>query len=760
MEPREPVLAPLALAGLSAVVAVSLARVFTGTSFLLPALAAALLPHVVGLVSRRGRWPVAANALLSILSLVLVAAWTVGHRTLVYGVPTLATLQRIRPDLHSGWMLFRTAVAPVRPTDGALLLGIIALWAIAQIADELAFRMQRALAAVIPSLTLFAIVAVIGTAEYRVGLTVAFAAVAIAYLHVVNRAGLLDRAAAAGSGAGAPGAGSGRTAALPGTNTAPARGARRELRAGAVIGALAIGLGTVAGAFVPGVSGSALVKYNGLNSRGRGVGDVTVSNPIVGFGDKLRTPSPVEVFTVRAKQPLYWRLAGLDRFNGNQWTFADTQSPAAEGLRNPAAGSTTMHQEYHVTGLTGFLVPAGFVPVKTSLGGAVIAPRTLTIVAAETLSGSTYTIDSQVPHTPTRAEKAATTAPATDPRIRDDLALPGDFPASVRRTAHELTDGQSNAWDKSQALENYFTGGAFTYDLKPALDDSSRAIAEFLRDRHGFCQQFAAAFAAMARSVGIPARVAVGFTYGTRIGPDTYQVTNQQLHAWPEVWLSGLGWTAFEPTPKGDAPGQTPNSPGAQTGEAPAGTQAPATTAATNRPGAPATTAVAPTTLGSKPADDPTPAWVWAVAAIPVALAIGAAAFAIAVTAAKRRRERRRRARPDTRDAVAGAWAEAVDRLQESGRVVRPDLTPLELAGDASTREPEQLSGLLLVLARSYTAASCSPRRPEPEAVTEAWGAVDELGRYLERSVGPAVRWRHRLDPRTIWRRRARHPTG
>jgi hypothetical protein len=260
----------------------------------------------------------------------------------------------------------------------------------------------------------------------------------------------------------------------------------------------------------------------------------------------------------------------------------------------------------------------------------------------------------------------------------------------------------------------------------------------------------------MARSVGIPARVAVGFTYGTRIGPDTYQVTNQQLHAWPEVWLSGLGWTAFEPTPKGDAPGQTPNSPGAQTGEAPAGTQAPATTAATNRPGAPATTAVAPTTLGSKPADDPTPAWVWAVAAIPVALAIGAAAFAIAVTAAKRRRERRRRARPDTRDAVAGAWAEAVDRLQESGRVVRPDLTPLELAGDASTREPEQLSGLLLVLARSYTAASCSPRRPEPEAVTEAWGAVDELGRYLERSVGPAVRWRRRLDPRTIWRRRTR----
>ncbi len=748
MEPREPLVAPLALAGLSAVTALSFARVFTGTSFLAPALAAALLPHAVGLLSRRARWPVAANALLSILSLFLVAAWTVGHQTLVYGIPTMATMQRIRPDLQGGWLLFRTAVAPVRPTDGALLLGVIALWAVAQVADELAFRMQRALTALIPSLTLFAIVAAIGTSDHRVALTVAYAAVALVYLLVVNWAGVLDRAT---GGADQPAQGP-----PLGSNAASARGARRDLRAGALIGALAIGLGTVAGAFVPGASGAALVKYNGISSRGRGAGDVTVSNPIVGFGDKLRTPIPVEVFTVRSKEPLYWRLAGLDQFNGNQWTFADTQSPASEGLPTAAPGSTTVRQEYNVTGLSGFLVPAGFTPVKTSLGGAVVAPRTLTIVARETLSGSRYTIDSQVPHAPTRAEKAATGVPASDPKIRDDLALPSDFPASVRRTAHEITDGQGNAWDKAQALENYFTGGAFTYDLQPALDDSSRAIAEFLRDKRGFCQQFAAAFAAMARSVGIPARVAVGFTYGTLIGPNTYQVTSQQLHAWPEVWLSGLGWTAFEPTPKGDEPGQTPNSPGAQTGQAPVGTQAPVTTAATGGSAAPATTAAAPTTLAPEPSDGSTPAWVWAVAAIPVALAVGAAGFAMAVTLAKRRRERRRRAGPDPGDAVAGAWAEAVDRLEESGRVVRPDLTPLELAGEATTREPEDLSAPLRVLAESYTVVSCSPRRPGAELATRAWGAVDDLGRYLDGSVGPATRWRHRLDPRTIWRRRTR----
>ncbi|MCU1457673.1 MAG: hypothetical protein JWL73_1765 [Actinomycetia bacterium] len=746
MEPRESVVAPLALAGLSAVTAVSLTRVLTGTSFLPPALAAALLPHAVGVLSRRLRLPVAANALLSILSLVLVGVWTIGHRTLAYGLPTASTFGRIRPDLQSGWALFRSAVAPVRPGDGALLLAVVALWATAQIADELAFRMHRALAAAIPSLALFTIIATIGTTKSRVILTVAFATAAITYLFLVNREGLLQR------GDQTTGATRFDGTAAPAATGLRARAGRRDLRAGAVIGVLAIGIGTVAGAFVPGASGSALVRYNGLGGHGGRRGDITVTNPTVGFGSKLREPTPSVVFTVVSKQPLYWRLAGLDQFNGNQWTFNEPQAPASSGLPRPTRGATVVHQEFTATGLQGFLVPAAFTPVKTSLGGAVVAPRTLTIVAANTLSGSTFTVDSQVPRTPTRADKAATAIRTSNSLIRKNLELPADFPTSVRRLAEKLTAPASNDWEKAQALETYFTGGSFTYDLSPDLTDSSSAIVTFLRDKRGFCQQFAAAFAAMARSVGIPARVAVGYTYGTSLGHDTYQVTNQQLHAWPEVWLNGLGWTMFEPTPKGDAPGQTPNYPGA--GNAVTEPTAPATTAATNDTVAPVTTAGTPPTLGAPAGKDSTPAWVWAVAAIPVIVAVGAVAFAIAIGAAKRRRERRRRAAPDPRTAVVGAWAEAVDRLAESGRVVRPDLTPLELAGDASAVEPEQLSAPLLLLARSYTRASCSPRAPGPERVVQAWAAVDELGRYLDGSVGPATRWRRRFDPRTVWRRR------
>ena len=80
-------------------------------------------------------------------------------------------------------------------------------------------------------------------------------------------------------------------------------------------------------------------------------------------------------------------------------------------------------------------------------------------------------------------------------------------------------------------------------------------MVEFLQQRRGFCEQFAATFAAMARSLGIPARVAVGYRTGTLGADDRYHVTNHDAHAWPEVWIDGAGWIPFEPTP--GPPGDT-----------------------------------------------------------------------------------------------------------------------------------------------------------------------------------------------------------
>src|SRR5262249_4898894 len=76
-----------------------------------------------------------------------------------------------------------------------------------------------------------------------------------------------------------------------------------------------------------------------------------------------------------------------------------------------------------------------------------------------------------------------------------------------------------------------------------------------LYGRAGFCQHFAGGMAVMLRTLGIPARVAVGYT-GGRFDPqvDRYVVTDRDAHSWVEVWFPDRGWLPFDPTPGRSAP--------------------------------------------------------------------------------------------------------------------------------------------------------------------------------------------------------------
>src|SRR5205807_8236081 len=104
--------------------------------------------------------------------------------------------------------------------------------------------------------------------------------------------------------------------------------------------------------------------------------------------------------------------------------------------------------------------------------------------------------------------------------------------------------------------------------------------------KRGYCEQFAGSFAAMARAINLPSRVAVGFTPGQQVAGDSYRVLNRHAHAWPEVYLSGYGWVAFEPTPgRGSADDQSytgvaPMAPEAATATPVPSPQATPTTAA------------------------------------------------------------------------------------------------------------------------------------------------------------------------------------
>lgn len=134
--------------------------------------------------------------------------------------------------------------------------------------------------------------------------------------------------------------------------------------------------------------------------------------------------------------------------------------------------------------------------------------------------------------------------------------LPSNLPPVVKQLAQQVTNGRSSDYDKAVALQDWFTtSGGFVYSSSVDPGTGPNAIATFLQDRKGFCVHFAATMAAMARTLGIPARVAVGFAPGADQGNGNYVVGSKDYHAWPELYFSGAGWMRFEPTPsRGVAP--------------------------------------------------------------------------------------------------------------------------------------------------------------------------------------------------------------
>ena len=165
--------------------------------------------------------------------------------------------------------------------------------------------------------------------------------------------------------------------------------------------------------------------------------------------------------------------------------------------------------------------------------------------------GDRFEIVSAVPnHSPGSPPGRHVHDPAGPDLPRAPRRLPGvgarDSPPRSRRARRRPTTPWST-------LQDWFRT-EFEYSLEVPQGHGNSAIEAFLRQRIGYCEQFAGTFAAMARSLGIPARVAVGFTPGVA-GNGTFTVLGKNAHAWPEVWFDGLGWVAFEPTPGRGAPG-------------------------------------------------------------------------------------------------------------------------------------------------------------------------------------------------------------
>ncbi|MER6071093.1 DUF3488 and transglutaminase-like domain-containing protein [Streptomyces sp. NPDC001817] len=513
----------------------------------------------VGAAARRvplGRpLTVAAQALVTVVLLTLVFA----REYAVIGlIPGPEAIRHFADLLQQGSNDVSEYAIPAPLTDGIKLMLIGGVLLIGLLVDTLAVTFRSAAPAGLPLLALYSVAAGLsdGGADW-----LWFLVAAAGYLMLLLAEGR-DRLAQWGRVfGGAPRA--------PGS---PEHGAVAPVRTGRRIGAVALGAALVVPLALPAMQGGLL----GAAGTGVGVGNgdggtISAVNPLVSLRDSLNTNNDRQVLSLKTSSndisDLYLRIVSLDDFDGTTWRPAQRhivgvpdRFPTPVGLDGDVKRGTVTTTVTASDWYAQDWLPMPYPPSGVKIGGRWrYEPVGMTLVGdhGQTTRGETYQVTS-LDVQPT-AEQLST-APEPPAALEHEYTkVPSSLPKVVAQTAKQITAGARSHYEEAVKLQDYFavTGG-FQYDTQVEVGRGPGAIANFLKKKQGFCVHFSFAMAAMARTLGIPARVAVGFAPGTPQADGTVAVNQKDAHAWPELYFEGVGWTRFEPTPtRGTMPSYT-----------------------------------------------------------------------------------------------------------------------------------------------------------------------------------------------------------
>lgn len=464
---------------------------------------------------------------------------------------------------------------------------------------------------------------------------------------------------------------------------------------------VALGAVIVAGSFVVSATFPA-VERSADQTTSTGIS--TGINPLINLGDDLRRGAPVTAvtYTTSDDKAVYLRLATLANFDGRSWSpqlITPTKKntllmfPAATGLTT-GVKQTKVTAKVSVGGIQGQWLPVPYPATRVTgtTGDWYWEPQGLSVRSADAnVGGQTYTAS----YLSVRPDLAQLRAAAPDRQLNQSyLELPSDLPKIISDTAISVAGSAATDYDKALALQGYFTSKSFTYSTTAPVAQGydgtgADVVAEFLQRKAGYCVHFASSMAIMARVLGIPSRVAVGFQPGTPSvvkGATAFTVSTHDLHAWPELYFSGIGWLRFEPTPgRGVLPDYS----------VPAAVEQLPTDAATDSASSAPTASATPTAKAGRnvPTDQASSSTLSGtnggvgVAAL-VALIVLAVLLAVALAPAVGRvavRWRREAAITAGRDVAANAWAEVRDTARDHGWLAPDTETAREFAARLST---------------------------------------------------------------------------
>jgi transglutaminase-like putative cysteine protease len=676
--------ATAALALLTIASAAGFERVFSGHSWLGPVLLAAILVHTECWAARRWRVPQVIYVVLGLTTIWLIAAWTILGVYTHFGVPEAQTFSRTIDDIRQAHQDFATSIAPVYPTEGFRLLAVFGTGLAAFLGDWIAFRWKSGLLGAAPAFALFVVCSTVGQASGRQWaiFTEIFALLLFLLVYRASFEGA-ERVWFAGSREGVAG---------------------WYARSGTLIGGFALVAALLVTPFLARTEGVGVLGWRSGIGPGSS-GPRIVANPVVDLQTRLIQLANTPVFVVQSPVASYWRLTSLDDFNGQTWT--STGSYRSFGTRLPGTGgippgTRTVVQTFQIQDLDSVWLPDAFTPVSvTGVRGVSYDAGTGSLITAKQSSnGLSYTVTSYQYLSTLSAADLQAAPPLTDlSALKADLQLPSSVSPAVIALAKKITAGQRTEYAKALALQDYFQSSLFTYSLDPPTDGSgNQALYDFLFDTHsGYCQQFAGAYAVLARAAGLPTRLAVGFAIGNPISGG-YQVLDSDAHTWPEVYFGPkFGWLPFEPTPSYNNPGAAGYAPNTYAGTpttTPAGDQPPIVKGSAAGAGSKSQAQRTPPTTTAQSASGGASGrrrQTWS----PVLWVIPAIIGWVAINAIVRRlrwRYRRGPRRDDRRDRqVLGRWADVSELLAWWGMTRHPAETDDEYARRAADGVVRQL---------------------------------------------------------------------
>jgi transglutaminase-like putative cysteine protease len=504
-----------------------------------------------GLLTRTLRFPVWAQALSMIGLLLLTLTWMYGSGSLI---PGPSTFERFAELFSAAGQDTRQYAVPVPDRDGLLFVTVLGIGSVAVAVDLLTVVARRPALAGLPMLAIYSVPVAVYVESVPV-LPFIVGAAGFLWLLVSDNVDKVRRF-------GRRFTGDGRDVDV--WEPSPLAAAGRRL---GVVGVAAAVLLPLA---VPTITGGLLSQLTqtgsgiGQGGGGNGSGRVNLFAALSGNLSNSETTELVKV-TTNEPEPFYLRFGVADQLTtqgfGNRPLQGNSLDRGLPDPRGQSLGGT--FQQYRASveitdGLRQSYLPVYSNTIRMNdLDGAWSFDGNQEVIYSrrDSTKGKQYTFDY------IRARYSPSDLRTAEPLGENDAAFrelytqhPTD--PTVDDKVAELIEGKSTDYDKVRALYYYFTkDNGFTYSLSTQAAGGSTDIAAFLQTKTGYCQQYAAALAWMARAAGVPARVAFGFTRGDQRDGDAYVITNRNAHAWTEVYLKGFGWIPFDATPSASVPG-------------------------------------------------------------------------------------------------------------------------------------------------------------------------------------------------------------